>query len=144
MGRYYRDTINDEFSGKFYFGTQDSDAADRFGTTANEPQFIYYYYGEDDLEEVQGELNNIEEYLLNEIGSELFVKYNIASLRGTKTETHIDKRFNNMWDFMNNDIDKCEHIDKNKFISEFADFELGAKIEYAILTNGECELECEL
>lgn len=57
MGRYYSGDIE----GKFAFGIQNSNAADRFGVTGQIPNFIEYYYDEDNLDELKEELNNIED-----------------------------------------------------------------------------------
>ena len=57
MGRYYSGDID----GKFAFGIQNSDAADRFGVIGQIPEYLQYNYTEDDLEELQKELKNIED-----------------------------------------------------------------------------------
>lgn len=46
MGRYYSGDIN----GKFWFGVQDSNAADRFGGVQLEPSYIYYNFMKDNFE----------------------------------------------------------------------------------------------
>jgi hypothetical protein len=46
MGRYYSGDIE----GKFWFALQDSDAADRFGVEGDQPNYITYYFDEDNLE----------------------------------------------------------------------------------------------
>ena len=48
MGRYYHGDIE----GKFWFAIQDSNAADRFGSTGYEPQYIHYYFDEEHLDDV--------------------------------------------------------------------------------------------
>lgn len=40
MGRYYSGDIE----GKFWFAVQSSNAADRFGVSGNEPNFIQYHF----------------------------------------------------------------------------------------------------
>ncbi len=47
MGRYYRGDIN----GKFWFGIQDSDDADFFGSTGEAPSTLEYYFDEDEHKE---------------------------------------------------------------------------------------------
>ena len=59
MGRYYSGDID----GKFWFGVQSSNAADRFGVTASEPSYINYYFDEENLEDVENEIKNIKESL---------------------------------------------------------------------------------
>ena len=56
MGRYYSGDIE----GKFAFGVQSSNAADRFGVTGHPPNYLEYYFDEDNLEELQKALKNIE------------------------------------------------------------------------------------
>ena len=50
MGRYYSGDIE----GKFWFGVQSSTAARRFGGSESEPNYINYYFSEDDLEDGRG------------------------------------------------------------------------------------------
>ena len=56
MGRYYQGDIN----GKFVFGSQSSDAADRFGVEGQNPGYLDYCYDTDDLEKLETELKLIE------------------------------------------------------------------------------------
>jgi len=57
MGRYY----NGDIEGKFAFGSQSSDAADRFGVTGQSPNYLEYYFDESNLEDLKEELKNIED-----------------------------------------------------------------------------------
>ena len=56
MGRYYSGDIE----GKFWFGVQPSDAADRFGVQGATPNYLEYYFDEENLEELEDELDRIE------------------------------------------------------------------------------------
>jgi hypothetical protein len=56
MGRHYDGDIN----GKFAFGSQSSDAADRFGVTGVSPPQLDYYFDEDDIPDIKKELKRIE------------------------------------------------------------------------------------
>jgi hypothetical protein len=49
MGRYYDGDIN----GKFMFGVQSSDAADRFGVIGEKPNLLDYYFDEDNLDSLK-------------------------------------------------------------------------------------------
>ena len=60
MGRYY----NGDIEGKFWFGVQSSDAADRFGDAQCESNYIQYWFNEDNFD-----LNSLEE-LLEEMNGE--------------------------------------------------------------------------
>ena len=59
MGRYYSGDIN----GKFWFGVQSSNAADRFGRIGETPSYLDYYFDIDDLPEVEAEIQRIESTL---------------------------------------------------------------------------------
>jgi hypothetical protein len=87
MGRYYSGDIE----GKFWFGVQSSDSADRFGVQGVEPQYLEYNFFEEDLESVEKELKNIEDSLgedLNKI--EKFFEDN----NGYNSQTLLDAGIN--------------------------------------------------
>jgi hypothetical protein len=63
MGRYYYGNIE----GKFWFGIQSSNAADRFGVIGQPPDYLEYYFDEDNLEECENEIKSIEEKLADEL-----------------------------------------------------------------------------
>lgn len=119
MGRYYSGDID----GKFWFGLQSSDAADRFGVEGEPPAELQYFFTEDDLEGVEQELLNIENSL------------------GEKKQI-IDKFFedNNGW---NEKMLEEAGISKEE-LSEYADFELGIKIRDQIRDFGQCSFTAEL
>ena len=56
MGRYY----DGDISGKFMFGVQASDAADRFGVIGEQPQELNYNFDEEQLEGILKELKGLE------------------------------------------------------------------------------------
>jgi hypothetical protein len=119
MGRYYSGDID----GKFWFGVQSSDCADRFGSVGQEPQYLEYYYEIEDLETVNEEIKSIEEYL------------------GDKKE-RLDKFFeenNGYTDSMLREIDISEHD-----LSEYADLLMGYKIKECLEKNGSCQFTAEL
>jgi hypothetical protein len=57
MGRYYSGDIE----GKFAFGVQSSNAADRFGVAGQPPDFLEYNYTEADMPHLKDELKIIED-----------------------------------------------------------------------------------
>jgi exonuclease V gamma subunit len=122
MGRYYSGDIE----GKFWFAVQDSNAADRFGVQGHEPNYIEYYFSQDDLPFVQEELNNIE-YTLG-------------------THLPLLENWNSGKD--NRDLREVLGIDDEKkvkkLLKDFADYLLGKQIEQSILEKGQCEFEAEL
>lgn len=119
MGRY----ITGDLDYKFWFGVQSSDAADRFGVTGVEPNYLHYYFDENNLPDVQEELKNIESSL------------------GDDLKKMIDF-FENSNGY-NDQTLKENNIDESK-ISEYADYRLGKEIEKCIVDFGTCEFEAEL
>lgn len=119
MGRYYSGDIE----GKFWFGLQSSDAADRFGVIGEPPAELQYFFSEDDLEAVENEIKNIEDSL------------------GEKKQT-IDKFFeeNNGW---NEKLIEEAGISTEE-LSDYADLELGIKIRDQIKEFGTCDFTAEL
>lgn len=120
MGRYY----NGDIDGKFWFAVQSSDAADRFGVQGYAPNYIEYYYCEEDLQGVEDEIKRIEDAL------------------GDKLQK--------LNDFFN--ADKVSYsddelvaigIDKHD-LSEYADLELGIKIRDCIKERGSCDFQAEI
>jgi hypothetical protein len=118
MGRYYHGDIE----GKFWFGIQSSNSADRFGVTGNEPAYLEYWFEEDDLEEVEAEIKRIEESL------------------GDKIQIIEDFFENN--NGYNDEMLKEADITEEE-ISEFADLKLGIQIRDCIKENGECSFQAE-
>ena len=119
MGRYYSGDIE----GKFWFAVQSSTAADRFGVSHNEPNFVEYYYEQEDLEGVEQEIQIIE----HELGDKLQV---------------IEKFFEEH-DSYNDVMLRDAEITKEE-LSEFADLILGRKIRDCIKDNGACRFDAEL
>lgn len=122
MGRYYSGMIE----GKFWFGVQSSDAADRFGGFRSEPNYIDYYFGEDDLPQINQELQSIEEKL-----GGAMQKLNDFFEKTNDYNDQIMQEHNVL------------HIwDKHK--ENYADYNLGCKIRDCIQKEGYCEFQAEL
>jgi hypothetical protein len=119
MGRYYSGDIE----GKFWFALQDSDAADRFGVEGDQPNYITYYFDEDNLEDVEAEIKNIEETL------------------GDKIAT-LDKFFEENNGYNDEMIEKIG-ITKDE-LRNYADLDLGKQIRDCIVKTGSCSFEAEL
>ena len=122
MGRYYDGDIN----GKFWFGIQPSNAADRFGVTGCEPEYIDYYFTKEDLESVEAELKVIEDKLGN---------YRIAFKEFFNTNN-----YNN--DKALEDAGLLELWNSNQ--SDYADLLLGYEIRDCIKETGSCTFTAEL
>jgi len=119
MGRYYSGDIE----GKFWFGLQPSNAASRFGGEEFEPQYIEYYFNEDDLAKVNEEIDKI-----------------ITTL-GDKKKI-IDDFFETNQGYNDKDL---EAIGITQYIlSEYADLKLGIQIRDKIEASGQCCFQAEL
>lgn len=119
MGRYYSGDIE----GKFWFAVQSSVAADRFGVSHNEPNYVEYYYEEEDLEGVEEEIKNIEEGL----GDKLQLIENFFAEKNSY-----------------NDAELTEAGISREDLSEYADLRLGKQIRDCIKENGSCSFDAEL
>ena len=119
MGRFY----NGDIEGKFWFAVQDSDAADRFGVEGEEPNYITYYFDEDNLEDVEAEIKNIEEGLGDKLGI-------------------LEKFFEENNGYNDEMLEKIG-ITKDE-LREYADLGLGKQIRDCIVKTGSCSFEAEL
>ena len=124
MGRWYSGDVE----GKFWFGIQSSDAADRFGVTGHQPEELYYHFDEDSLPEIKQELKNIEEFL----GDNL-VKMNKFF---EENDSYSDEK---VAEYLNVEPDAMQ-----KILKDYADYELGLKIAEAVRTTGQCEFTAKL
>lgn len=119
MGRYYDGDIN----GKFWFGVQSSNAADRFGQTGCEPSYIEYYYTEDDEQSVKDELKAI-----------------VLKLGGQFEK--MEEYFSQNNGYNNKMLDEAG-IDI-ALLSDYADYCLGKQILECIKEFGVCSFTAEL
>jgi hypothetical protein len=119
MGRYYSGDIN----GKFWFAVQPSHAADRFGVTGHEPNYLEYYFSDYELHHVEDEIKRIEDKL----GDKLAV---------------IDKFFTDNSSYNEEMLTNAGISDGE--VSEYADLQLGIKIRDCIKERGYCEFTAEL
>jgi len=119
MGRYYHGDIE----GKFWFAVQSSMAAERFGGQVLEPSHVQFYFGSENLDEVNAEIKRIEDIL------------------GDK-KVAIDEFFekNNGY---NDDMLEAAGITARE-LSEYADLGLGIKIRDCIVSDGQCNFDAEL
>ena len=117
MGRY----ISGDIERKLWFAVQASDAADRFGVEGQHPNYLEYYFDEDDLPEVTKEIKSIEK--------SIDVK-------------KMDKFFHNVDYYNQDDLDKREITHRD--LSEYADLCLGRDIQKCIVDTGQCSFTAEL
>ena len=124
MGRY----ISGDINRKLWFAVQSSNAADRFGVTGCEPNYIEYYFNkEDNLAYLQNELKHIE----NTIGLENMKK--------------LDDFFNSTNGYNDSIMKEYGVLDIwENYKSEYADYGLGKDIEKCLMENDECSFQAEL
>ncbi len=124
MGRY----ISGDINRKLWFAVQSSNAADRFGVTGCEPNYIEYYFNkEDNLAYLQNELKHIE----NTIGLENMKK--------------LDDFFNSTNGYNDSIMKEYGVLDIwENYKSDYADYGLGKDIEKCLMENDECSFQAEL
>lgn len=128
MGRYYSGDID----GKFAFGIQDSDAANRFGVIGQIPNFLEYYFTTDDLEELQKELKNIEDAFGGHKPA-LKIYFDLY-----KTEVDAPLTFQSY--LKEGGLPELTESQ----LSEYYDYLLGRKILECIQETGSCSFDAEL
>ena len=115
MGLYYVGDIE----GKFMFAVQSSTAADRFGSTYSEPNYVEYYFDEDQLDTIKEQLDMLRP----------------AYEKVDKFHSEIESF--NREEMAENDITEQE-------MSDYADYILGEQILNCVLENGSCCFTAEL
>lgn len=123
MGRYYSGDID----GKFWFAVQPSDAASRFGGEVCEPNYIEYYFCEDDLEDINKELAEIE--------SKNKKEFKLLDEFFDKRESYTDEILA--------EETKLDLTQVKKSLRDYADYKLGIKIRDYVIEFGECNFEAE-
>ena len=124
MGRYYRGDIE----GKFWFGIQSSDDASFFGGEELEPNYLSYYFDEDDLPEIEEGIRECKK----ELG---------------ENEEKLDKFFGKVESYTDEKVAKAFGISEEevmKMLEWYARLQLGEKILKCVKENGECSFEAEL
>lgn len=123
MGRYY----DGDIEGKFWFGVQSSEAANRFGVTGT-CNYLHYYFSKEDLESVEKEL----EVILNNLG---------------EYKDKLDKYFKENKGYNDEELCKYLSVDGGKLfniLQEYADYHLGIKIRDCLKQQGVCEFDAEM
>jgi hypothetical protein len=115
MGRYYSGDIE----GKFMFAVQSSTAADRFGSTHEEPSYVKYFFSEEHIKTIEKELLLLKE------------NYEKVVLFFESREGYTDE-----------DLEKNGIVEEE--LSDYADYVLGEKILNCIKENGSCSFDAEL
>lgn len=128
MGRYYSGDIE----GKFAFAIQNSNAADRFGVIGQTPNFIEYYFTEDNLEELKEELKNIED-AFSEHKTALKTYFDLY-----KTQDDAPLSFSSY--IKEGGLPELTEAQ----LSEYYDYLLGRKILDCIQETGTCTFDAEI
>lgn len=115
MGRYTAGDIEH----KFMFGVQSSTAADRFGATYFEPNYVEYYFDEEQLETIKEQLDELREAYLK-----------------------VEEYFKDREGYTDEDA-KANGITEQD-LSDYADYALGEKIMNCIIGSGTCSFQAEL
>jgi hypothetical protein len=115
MGRYYSGDIE----GKFMFAVQSSTAADRFGSTYNEPNYVEYYFDEEQLDTIKEQLDMLR-----------------------PAYDKVDKFHSEIESFNREEMSEYEITEQE--MSDYADYKLGEQILNCVLENGSCCFTAEL
>jgi hypothetical protein len=128
MGRYYSGDIE----GKFAFAIQSSMAADRFGVIGQSPNYLQYYFEEDNLESIKEELKNIE----NAFGEHKTALKTYFDLYKTQDDAPLS------FSLYIREGGLPELTEAQ--LSEYYDYVLGRKILNCIEETGSCTFDAEL
>ena len=128
MGRYY----NGDIEGKFWFGVQSSADADFFGKEGS-PNYLSYYYDEEDLTTIEVGLKNCK----NTLGKYFKeIEKFFSDLEKSKEMGYNDEMIEKALKIPNKRV---------KFILEwYARWKLGEKIRKCVKKNKYCSFEAEL
>lgn len=120
MGRYY----HGEIEGKFWFAVQSSLAPQRFGGVMHEPDYVTFSFDKErDLDTINAEIKKIQENLghMKQKIDDFFSK-NIGYNDQMLSDAGIDA----------------------KYLSDYADLQLGIKIRDCVIENDGCTFDAEL
>ncbi len=116
MGRYY----NGDIEGKFWVAVQSSDAADQIGVEGCSPNYLEYYFDEEDIPAV---------------------KYGIKKIKDRMDYDKVHGFFENKGWYNEDDLKK-NNITRDE-VRDYADLALGEKILKCLEENGECNFTAE-
>jgi hypothetical protein len=124
MGRYYTGDIE----GKFWFGVQNSNDADCFGSTGYAPALLEYYFEEDGI----GAIDDGIAQCLNVLGD---------------NKSKLDAYFARQEPWNDETVSKATGMPVKKvgeLLVWYARLELGQKILDCVKKNGSCQFQAEL
>jgi len=147
MGRYY----DGDISGKFMFGVQDSNAADRFGSIGEtddsyEDETLIYSFNRNHLNKVSKEIYKLEESLnkklkgAEELLDNFFSDEQIETYNNRKISRYFTKHKPEIWK------DKYKGFKEDMvqlILSDYADLKLGRQIQEQLMKHGTCGFEAD-
>jgi hypothetical protein len=127
MGRYY----DGDIQGKFAFGVQDSMAANRFGVRGEAPNYVDYYFCEDNIEDLESELKEMEKWF-GEYEKPIMTYHDLFGCddKPIPLEKYLLEG-------------GYESMNENQW-AEYYDYHLGRKILECIKAKGDCSFTAEL
>lgn len=125
MGRNYSGDIE----GKFWFGVQASNAADRFGTVGYEPAYLEYCFTKDNIDAVKIEIDHIKETIGEDNLKLLDSFFESESSYNDEIMETFKPGLSSIWE---------------KHKTDYADLQLGLQIYNHLLENEYCEFTAEL
>ena len=134
MGRNYRGDIE----GKFWFAVQNSDDASFFGGEEFEPNYLEYYFSEDDLPNIKKGIKDCKQNLGKTLKKlDTFFKVH---------ESYTDKQLSDHLGLGTGAKggNKFTMQELHDILSWYARLELGKKILECVEKNGECRFDAEL
>ena len=120
MGRYYSGDIE----GKFWFAVQSSDDANFFGVEGCEPNYIEYYFDEDDLPKIKAGIKKCKEAL-------------------GKNKKKLDKFFKANEGYNDEMLTKAGFTNVRELLAWYARLILGEKILDCVECNKDCSFTAE-
>jgi hypothetical protein len=130
MGRYY----DGDIEGEFWFAVQSSTDADFFGVTYTEPNYVDYYFDEDNLQSVNEGLQKCLEVL-----GENLARFNDFF---DSKDRYNDKMIRECWKEKYNLVITDNVIDE--MLVWYARYQLGKEIGECIEQNGQCSFTAQL
>ncbi len=120
MGRYYEGDIE----GKFWFAVQESNDADFFGVTGEQPNYLTYFYSTYDLDNIKEGIETCKTVLGD-------------------WKKKLDAFFENNDSYNDKKLEDVIGLKDKSMLEWYARLELGEKILKCVEEKGECQFEAE-
>lgn len=130
MGRYY----NGDIEGKFVVGTQNSNAADRFGVIGQQPAQLYYYFDRDSISDIENELHHIQ----SSLGSNFTKIKRFFLTRSLWNEEALVEYLQDSFSIT------ITYLQAKRFSRDYFDYQLGEQILDHVERYGFCEFYADI